>query len=114
MAQMEFQQIQLQTEADAESSGNKGSFQVFTDPHYRKRLGIAIGLVCFAQSNGILLIYSRISISSLQLFFPHRILTNLYHRLQLYYLHHPWFEQLCRSGSLRWVDYVHSCNHGVW
>ena len=59
MAVKEFQQIRIQTQADAEKMNGKGSFYVFTDPHYRKRLGIAIGLVCFAQSNGILLIYSK-------------------------------------------------------
>lgn len=58
IAEIEFEQMRLQTEADNAEVAKHGRWQLFTDANYRKRFFVGFGLVAFCQSCGILVIFS--------------------------------------------------------
>ncbi|KAH0841219.1 putative MFS sugar transporter [Fonsecaea pedrosoi] len=59
IAAREFEQIKLQSEADAVEVAKHGRWKaLFVQAAYRKRLLIGFGVVCFTQSCGFLVIYN--------------------------------------------------------
>lgn len=60
IAELEFEQMRQQTEADNAEVAKHGRWQLFTDPNYRKRFFVGFGLVAFVQSCGILVIFSSL------------------------------------------------------
>jgi hypothetical protein len=58
VAEREFQQIKLQSDADHAAVATHGKWQLFTDSSYRRRLVVGFGLVFFVQSCGFLVIFS--------------------------------------------------------
>lgn len=114
IAEREFEQIQIQTKADNAEPSRASRLELFRDRSYLKRLGIAIGLVCFAQSNGILLIYSRLNpIPSLHKTMQARI-NILLDRLQLYHIHDAWPDKCRCCGSVRRMDHLDGSLHARW
>jgi hypothetical protein len=88
LADHEFQQVKLQTEADQAEVDRYGQWQLFTEPAYRNRLFIGVGLVAFVQSCGFLVIFSRWhSLLLRELQMANR---NLSRRLRCHLVHIPW------------------------